>query len=169
MNIVIQGLDRYVVERLSQAITIPLSRLTSTAITDIFFLANETIVYHQGVDQTSWWSFITIHLTPELQRFQQGIIDLFKEALQGQTIHMHFTWVYQPSLHITTVLDHDYPTFVTNTNQVEVSSTTSTMEKDIYHGNAFSGYEDDLNTIVDPLEQPNKKVKITKSSKKDRS
>jgi hypothetical protein len=169
MNIVIQGLDRYVVERLSQAITLPLSQLTSTAITDIYFLASETIVYHQGVDQTSWWSFITIHLTPELQRFQQGIIDLFKAALQGQTIHMQFTWVYQPSHHTTTILDHDYPTFVTNTNQVQVSSSNTTVEKDIYHGNVFSGYEDDLNKIVEPLEQPNKKVKIVKSSKKDRS
>jgi hypothetical protein len=169
MNIVIQGLDRYVVEKLSALLTLPLSRLTTIPTTDIFFLASETIVYHHGVDQTTWWSFITIYLTADQARFQQAMIDLFKQALRGQTIHYQFTWMYRTAEQVTSIIDQDYPPFMTESNQVKVEETSIHPDQEIYLGNAFSGYEDNLNKLDPSPAQVNKKTKPAKSLKKDRS
>ena len=54
ITVFIYGLDQFVVGRLSREMTPNLAKLYEVSEDEIIFVAPENMVFHKGVEQTSW-------------------------------------------------------------------------------------------------------------------
>lgn len=157
MIIEIFGLDPYVVARLSQALHQPLVQLTKVAEEDVFFSAHEAILYHQGVDQNAWHTWIKIYLDPQFANKQEAIVHLLHKHLLDQTVHIHVQFIYVSTSQKIHLIQKDYPLFVTEKNTVEIQE-PELPQQDIYHGNAFAGKEEALDQLVSSNAKRKKKT-----------
>ena len=163
MHIEIFGLDKYVVSTLSRDLQKPIVQLTKIDENNLFFSVHETLLFHAGVDQNAWHTFIKISMPENLVSFQEGLMKMISKALQDQTIHIHFEFILQKMNAVFTSIQNNYPRFVTDNNQVKVDEKADDEEvnekAEIYHGNIFAGKESEL-------EKLEKEVTSAKSKKK---
>ena len=75
ITITIYGLDQFVVGRLSREMTPNLAKLYELSEDEILFVAPENMVFHKGVEQTSWNIIIHVH-APYLSSFASSGRDL---------------------------------------------------------------------------------------------
>ena len=61
ITVTIYGLDQFVVGRLSREMTPNLAKLYELSEDEILFVAPENMVFHNGVEQTSWNIIIHVH------------------------------------------------------------------------------------------------------------
>lgn len=162
MHIEIFGLDKYVVSTLSRTLQKPIIQLTKIDENSLFFSVHETLLFHAGVDQNAWHTFVKISMPENLIQMQEGLRTIFMKALKEHTIHIHFEFILQKSSLITTVIQDDYPLFVNESNEVtieqELDEEASEPSQEIYHGNIFAGKE----TELEKLDQDNATAKSKK-------
>jgi hypothetical protein len=163
MHIEIFGLDKYVVATLSRELQKPIVQLTKMDENSLFFSVHETLLFHAGVDQNAWHTFIKISMPETLAHVQEGLRAMFIKALKDNTIHIHFEFILQKPNSVSTFIQKDYPLFVNETNEVAIEQEVEEEETDknieIYHGNIFAGKETEL-------EKLNREVTSSKTKKK---
>ncbi len=163
MHIEIFGLDKYVVAKLSRELQKPIIQLTKIEENSLFFSVHETLLFHAGVDQNAWHTFIKISMPESLVPFQEGLKSIMNKALKDQTIHIHYEFILQNPNSVFTFIQKDYPLFVRESNEVKIQQKTEDEETvenvEIYHGNIFEGKQ----TELDKLDQ---EVSTLKSKKK---
>jgi hypothetical protein len=161
MHIEILGLDKYVVASLSRQLHQPLIALTNIQENNLFFSAQESLLFHKGVDQNAWHTIIRVHLDETLIHLKQEISDLITGALKDHTIHMHLSFYPQSKSNHLDIIQSQYPRFITESNEVKIQPSDDETEQEIYHGNIFAGKEKDLEAIQS---NPKKLVKKKKPS-----
>jgi hypothetical protein len=147
MTLHIQGLDKFVIGELSSQLQEPLSLLTKIPSEAMLFIGHDSFVYHQGVDQHAWQTFVQITLLPSLKSLQTQIIECLIRYLKPHTIHVHFQFQYVDATEFISVIQPDYPLFVTETNSVDVVVPPEEDSKEIYHGNIFADKEELLHAL----------------------
>ncbi len=158
MHIEILGVDKYVVASLSRQLHQPLIDLTKIQENNLFFSAQESLLFHKGVDQNAWHTIINVHLDETLIHLKQAISDLLTSALKENTIHIHISFYPQSKTNHLDIIQNQYPRFITESNQVKIEPSDDETEQEIYHGNVFAGKEKDLDAIQPVTKaQPKKK------------
>lgn len=139
MIIEILGIDPYRVAEISQSLQPHLLKLEGIREEHLLFLSAEATLYHKGVDQNTWIALVRLRLESHLKHHVETLMNLIKKALLEDTIHIQFDiQLIDPNLsHF--ALNPDYPIFVTEANEVELSSPQE--ETDIFLGNAFEKHE----------------------------
>ncbi|MEY3431917.1 MAG: hypothetical protein RIS53_815 [Bacillota bacterium] len=162
MHIEIFGLDKYVVANLSRELQKPIIQLTKIDENNLFFSVHETLLFHAGVDQNAWHTFIKISMPDTLAPFQEGLRSIINKALKDQTIHIHYEFVLQNVNSVFTFIQKNYPLFVNESNQIKAQQIEEDETEDkveIYHGNIFAGKETELDKL-------NQQVIASKTKKK---
>ncbi len=164
MHIEIFGLDKYVVSTLSHDLHKPIIQLTKIDENNLFFSVHETLLFHAGVDQNAWHTYIKISMPESLFPFQEALRTLITAALKDQTIHIHFEFILQKANTIFTYIQNGYPMFVSESNQVKIDSNVEDeaidKKSEIYHGNIFAGKESELDKLEQSLPAKSKKKKV---------
>ena len=164
MHIEIFGLDKYVVATLSRELQKPIIQLTKIEENSLFFSVHETLLFHAGVDQNAWHTFIKISMPESLVHAQEGLRSIFLKAVKDHTIHIHFEFILQKPNTVFTEIQKDYPLFVNETNEVAIEQENEEENDEnveIYHGNIFAGKESELEKLNrDVLPPKSKKKKI---------
>ena len=116
----IYGLDQFVVGQLSKDMTHNLADLYEVSEDDINFIAPNNMVFHNGVDQTSWNALVRVHAPKKVLVLQEDAARLIMEMIQGPTINVAVEFYYYSEDNRYEKINEDYPRFITDDNLVDV-------------------------------------------------
>ena len=120
ITLTIYGLDQYIVGRLSREMTHNLADLDEVSEDDINFIAPNNMVFHNGVEQTSWNTLVRVHLPKKVMVLQDDAAKLIMNMIQGPTINVAVEFNYYSEDNRYEKINEDYPRFITDDNLVDV-------------------------------------------------
>lgn len=120
ITLTVYGLDQYIVGRLSKDMTHNLADLYEVSEDDINFIAPANMVFHNGVEQTSWNALVRVNAPKKVMVLQEDAAHLIMEMVQGPTINVAVEFYYYSEDNRYEKINEDYPRFITDDNLVDV-------------------------------------------------
>ena len=121
ITIVIYGLDQFVVGRLSREMTPNLAKLYETSEDEILFVAPQNLVFHKGVEQTSWNILIHVHAPKKVSVLQDQVAKLILESIGDVAINESLEFYYYSEDNRYCKINDSYPRFIAEDNLVDVA------------------------------------------------
>lgn len=173
ITIQILGLDEFVTGRYSRENTSNLAQLFETGEDDISFYAPNSMIFHNGVEQTSW-NVVVIVLAPRKYRSsEREVADYIGKTLNLYAINIQVLFQYYDEASFHTYDNDQYPRFITSDEirddgasmefgdmpeemegDIEIGERIDLSKKaigdgddDIYLGDAFEGFDEKLEEI----------------------
>lgn len=143
INIHIYGLDQFLVGDLSKEITPLLAKLYEVSEDEINFIVSNNMVFHNGVEQTSWRTIIKVEAPEELEKVQKQASDILLHCLDEISIHVELLFIYFCRHDHFEKINPDYPKYLTEENTVNIDTEyDENMEEgegddEIYTGDIF--------------------------------
>lgn len=141
ITISILGLDQYIVGRLSRDLTTNIAKLYEVSEDDVVFVAPNNMIFHKGVEQTSWNVIVKVHVPMKVNIFQDEMANLLMIGLKDVAINtiVEFTYYSQDNRYES--INKEYPRYITENNlsdlDLDVSYEEDVDEEDIYDGDVF--------------------------------
>ena len=132
----VYGLDQFVVGRLSREMTAALADLYECDKDEIIFIAPESMVFHDGVEQTSWNAVVKVEAPKKVAVLQEDAAKLIMNLVKGPTINVQVVFSYFSQDNFYESLNDDYPRFIEDDNLVN-------LESERYDENIEEGEGDD--------------------------
>ena len=120
ITVFIYGLDQFVVGRLSREMTPNLAKLYEVSEDEIIFVAPENMVFHKGVEQTSWNIIIHVHAPKKVSVLQDQVAKLILESIGEVAINKILEFYYYSEDNRYTKLNESYPRFIASDNLVDI-------------------------------------------------
>lgn len=150
ITIFIYGLDQFVIGKLSKEMTPSLAKLYECDADDINFVACDNMVFHNGVEQTSWNILIHVNAPMKVRVLQDMVAKYIIESIGDLAIHKALEFYYFSEDNRYEKVNPDYPKFIANDNLVSIDEEENTEnleegegDDQIYTGDIFSCLEDD--------------------------
>ena len=146
ITVFIYGLDQFVVGRLSREMTPNLAKLYELSEDEIIFVAPENMVFHKGVEQTSWNIIIHVHVPKKVSVLQDQVAKLILETIGDVAINKILEFYYYSEDNRYTKLNESYPRFIATDNLVDIEEEDyENMEEgegedDIFTGDIFKDF-----------------------------
>ena len=146
ITVIIYGLDQFVVGRLSREMTPNLAKLYEVSEDEIIFVAPENMVFHKGVEQTSWNIIIHVHAPKKVSVLQDQVAKLILESIGDVAINKILEFYYYSEDNRYTKLNESYPRFIASDNLVDIEEEDyedmeeGEGEDDIYTGDIFKDF-----------------------------
>lgn len=121
ITIVIYGLDQFVVGRLSREMTPNLAKLYELSEDEILFVAPENLVFHKGVEQTSWNTIIHVHAPKKVSVLQDQVAKLILESIGDVAINKILEFYYYSEDNRYCKINESYPRFIAADNLVDIA------------------------------------------------
>ena len=118
ISLTVYGLDQFVVGKLSHEMTSALADLYEVDKEEILFIAPENMVFHNGVEQTSWNALVKVDAPKKVSVLQEDAARLIMNLIKGPTIHVQVVFNYFSQDNFYESLDEDYPRYIENENLV---------------------------------------------------
>ena len=150
ITITVYGLDQYTVGHYSKEHTANLAQLFETSEDNINFIAESALVFHNGVEQTSWNTLVRVHAPMKVSVLQDQVKDVIIKGIIGPTINVAVEFYYYSQDNRYEYVNTEYPPFLTESNLVndDVEEYDEEMEE---------GEEEDEIFTGDIFERANKK------------
>lgn len=132
INIYVYGLDQFLVGDLSKEVTPLLAKLFEVEEDDINFIATNNMVFHNGVEQTSWRTLIKVEAPEETEKVQKQASELLLHCLDEIAIHVEVIFTYYCRHDNFLKLNPDYPKYLTEENTVNIED--SEYNEDMQEG-----------------------------------
>ena len=148
VNISIYGLDQFVVGDLSVQITPLLARLYEIKEDDINFISTNNMVFHNGVEQTSWRAIVEVKAPEELERLQENARDILFHFISEIAIHVEVIFSYYCHHDRFLKINENYPLYMEDSNLINLEEEYSEDmeegegEDEIFTGDIFEGIEE---------------------------
>ena len=148
VNISIYGLDQFVVGDLSVQITPLLARLYEIKEDDINFISTNNMVFHNGVEQTSWRAIVEVKAPEELERLQENARDILFHFISEIAIHVEVIFSYYCHHDRFLKINENYPLYMEDSNLINLEEEYSEDmeegegEDEIFTGDIFECIEE---------------------------
>ena len=145
ITVIVYGLDQFVVGRLSRELGANLAKLYEVNEDEVIFVAPQDLVFHNGVEQTSWNLLIHVHAPKRAALVQDEVAEFLIQAIGDLAIHKTVEFYYYSEENRYQKIHDDYPRFITDDNLVdtdqEYDEDMEEGEEDdqIYTGDIFEG------------------------------
>ena len=146
ITVFIYGLDQFVVGRLSREMTPNLAKLYELSEDEIIFVAPENMVFHKGVEQTSWNIIIHVHAPKKVSVLQDQVAKLILETIGDVAINKILEFYYYSEDNRYTKFNSSYPRFIATDNLVDIEEEDyedmeeGDGENDIFTGDIFKDF-----------------------------
>ena len=121
ITVVIYGLDQFVVGRLSREMTPNLAKLYELDEDEILFVAPQNMVFHKGVEQTSWNIIIHVHAPKKVSVLEDRVAKLILESIGDVAINKILEFYYYSQDNRYTKFNENYPRFIAADNLVNIA------------------------------------------------
>lgn len=148
ITVTIYGLDQFVVGRLSREMTPNLAKLYELSEDEILFVAPENMVFHKGVEQTSWNIIIHVHAPKRVSVLQDQVAKLILENIGDVAINKVVEFYYYSEDNRYSKLNESYPRFIDSDNLVDIAEEDyedmeeGEGEDEIFTGDIFQNFHD---------------------------
>ena len=140
ITVTIYGLDQFVVGRLSRETTPNLAKLYELSEDEIIFVAPENMVFHKGVEQTSWNIIIHVHAPKRAALVEEQVAKFILETIGDVAINKVIEFYYYSEDNRYTKLNEAYPRFIAADNLVDIEEENyEDMEEGEGEDNIFTG------------------------------
>lgn len=128
----IYGLDQFVTGRLSREMTPALADIYECDQEEIIFIAPESMVFHNGVEQTSWNAVVKVDAPKKVAVLQDDVAKLIMSMVKGLSINVQVVFNYFSQDNFYETLNDDYPRYIEDENLVNLES--ERYDEDIEEG-----------------------------------
>lgn len=143
----IHGLDQFVVGTLSRELTPNIAKLYEVDEEDVIFVSPQSMVFHKGVEQTSWNILIKVSAPKKVSVLEDQMSQLLMHGIGDVAIHVTVLFEYYSVDNRYQKINPDYPRYITEANLVDVSedeyvdedSESGEEDDEIYTGDIFEG------------------------------
>ena len=145
ITIIIYGLDQFVVGNLSKELSPLVAKLYEVSEDEVSFIAPQAMVFHNGVEQTSWNILIQVNAPKKVSVLQDQMAELMLHGIGDVAIHVAVEFTYYSQDNRYTKINPDYPRFISEENLVGVDEEypedleEGEEDDEIYTGDIFSG------------------------------
>ena len=145
ITITIYGLDQFVVGNLSRELTPLIAKLYEVEEDEVNFIAPNAMMFHKGVEQTSWNILILVDAPKKVSVLQDHMAELMLHGIGDVAIHVTVEFKYYSEDDRYTKINPDYPRFISEENLVDVDNEypedleEGEDEDQIYTGDIFEG------------------------------
>lgn len=142
ITIKVIGLDQFIVGRLSKETTKNLANLYEVSSDDINFVAPNCMIFHEGVEQTSWHVMLDIMAPKKTQVLQADIAKYLISAFKDVAINVEVIFHYYSVDDRVVSFNNEYPRYIKESNVVDFQTDDNEYEEgeeddQIYTGNIF--------------------------------
>ena len=120
ITIIFYGLDQFVVGRLSRELTESIAKLYEVKEDEVRFVAPNDLVFHNGVEQTSWDLLIHVHAPKKTALVQDEVATFLMNAIGDVAIHKTVEFYYYQETNRYQKINEQYPRFISEDNLVDV-------------------------------------------------
>ena len=145
ITIIFYGLDQFVVGRLSRELSKDVAKLFEVNEDEINFVAPNDLVFHKGVEQTSWNLLVHVYAPKKLAMVQDEVAKYLFAAIGELAINKAIEFYYYPECNRYEDINDEYPRFITEDNLVNADDENYDEEMEegedddqIYTGDIFS-------------------------------
>lgn len=121
ITVIIYGLDQFVVGRLSREMTPNLAKLYELSEDEILFVAPNDMIFHKGVEQTSWNIIIHVHAPKKVSVLQDQVAKLILESIGDVAINKILEFYYYSEDNRYSKINETYPRFIAADNLINVA------------------------------------------------
>ena len=139
ITITIYGLDQFVVGRLSRELTPLVAKLYEVDEDEVNFIGPNAMVFHKGVEQTSWNILIEVSAPLKVAVLQEQMSDLMLNGIGDVAINKTIIFKYYSQDSRVQKLNGAYPRYISEENLVDI-------EEDEYEEREEGEGEDDIFT-----------------------
>ncbi|MCH3908891.1 MAG: hypothetical protein LKE31_00730 [Bacilli bacterium] len=122
ITISVLGLDQYVVGHYSKEHTANLANLYETDEEAVNFYAPNSMVFHNGVEQTSWNTIVIVKAPHRCEAVESKVADYIIKTLSEFTINLEVEFEYFEEGHHYEHVNSSYPRFILESNLVDVEA-----------------------------------------------
>ena len=146
ITVTIYGLDQFVVGRLSREMTPNLAKLYETSEDEILFVAPENMVFHNGVEQTSWNIIIHVNAPMRTKIIEKQVATFILESIGDVAINKVVEFYYYSEDNRYSKFNDSYPRFIAADNLVDVAAEDyedmeeGEGEDEIFTGDIFQNF-----------------------------
>ena len=147
ITITIYGLDQFVVGNLSRELTPLIAKLYEVEEDEVNFIAPQAMVFHKGVEQTSWNILIRVNAPKKVSVLQDQMSQLMLYGIGEVAIHVAVEFYYYSQDDRYTKVNPDYPLHIGADNLVDIDTEypedieEGEGEDEIYTGDIFEGID----------------------------
>ena len=161
------GLDQFVVGTYSRKNTANLANLFECEEEEIVFYSPNSMIFHKGVEQTSWQTEILVRAPKKYEVLESKIADYLIKTFTDFTINLSVTFTYFEMEHHYEHINEDYPRYIERgnisaeampyddedeeyedeANPLDRADLDIDDEEQIYLGDAFAGHEEELESL----------------------
>ena len=131
ITIIVYGLDQFVVGQLSRELGPNLAKLYEVKEEEVIFVAPQNMIFHNGVEQTSWNLLIHVHAPKRTALVQDDVANFLVNAIGDVAIHKTIEFYYYSEENRYQKIHEQYPRFITQENLVD---TDVEYDEDIEEG-----------------------------------
>ena len=141
----IYGLDQFVVGELNKRVSKDIAKIYEMDEDEIHFISTNNMVFHQGVEQTSWRVFVEVLAPKKVEILEEQMFNLLKYHISQVAIHVDVVFRYFSSDNYHQSRNPDYPLFLEENNLVNFEEEYDEEmeegegEDEIYTGDIFAG------------------------------
>ena len=146
ITVIIYGLDQFVVGRLSREMTPNLTKLYELSEDEILFVAPNDMIFHKGVEQTSWNIIVHVHAPKKVSVLQDQVAKLILESIGDVAINKIIEFYYYSEDNRYCKFNETYPRFISADNLIDVAEEDyedkeeGEGDDDIFTGDIFQDF-----------------------------
>ena len=140
------GLDQFIVGRISREYTDKIANLYEVSSDDVNFVSPNCMIFHKGVEQTSWHVLVNVLAPKKVSVLQEQAVELLKAMFKNVTINVDIIFSYYSSDDREIILNEDYPKYISEDNLVDEEVEYEELEdgEEIFDGDIFASVKDRL-------------------------
>lgn len=168
ITIQVLGLDQYVIGHYSKDSTADIANLLETSEDEInFYAPNDSLLFHKGVEQTSWNTLVYVKAPKKYEVFEDKLANYLITTLKDFSINLEINFEYIAEGKSYEYINSDYPRFLTEKNIMQVNMDDSDEDDEtedgsdprdrsdldynnpdeLYLGDAFEGHQGELDEL----------------------
>ena len=147
ITVMMYGLDQFLVGDLSISLGKDLAKLYEVEEDDINFVAPNDMIFHKGVEQTSWRVLVEVNAPKKLEVLQDQAIDVILHHVKQISIHVELIFKYYLQDNHYLYINEDYPLYMEESPEVDIQAEypedleEGEGEDEIYTGDIFEGLD----------------------------
>ena len=152
ISIYVYGLDQFLVGDLSREITKNLADVFEVSEDDINFVAPNDMIFHKGVEQTSWRVLVEVKLPDLYTKVQDKVKDVLLHYITQVAVHVEIIFNYYFDNEHYVKINEKYPLYIEENLDESLGDEEFSEElqegegeDEIYTGDIFEGVIDKNN------------------------
>lgn len=149
VNIFIYGLDQFVVGEISSELTTNLAKVMEIDEDEINFIAPHDMVFHKGVEQTSWRVLVEVKIPQTFEKIQNQIRQVILHYVSEVAVHVEVLFYYFAMSEHYQFINEEYDPYLTEDDapRYQNEDTDEVYEgegdDEVYTGDIFQDYRND--------------------------